>query len=174
MRLAAITRGGFYPIAPEVVRLIAGLIQYEDGPILDPCAGEGEALDVLGQALGAAPEKLYAIELERERSANIRDRLPQAHLLGPCSCFETRISNGSCSVAFVNAPFDQNIHGGRAEVDFRDEHDSAFGHHAEVAGNHKQDATADGATVNLCDCYRVHLLDRFAQARADLSNFAAI
>lgn len=118
MRLAAIVKGGFYGCAPEVVRLIGALIQYQDGPILDPCAGEGEALEVLGQALGVPQEKLYAIELERDRSAKIRERLPQAHLLGPCSCFETRISGGTFALAFTNGPFDENCKGGRAEVDF--------------------------------------------------------
>lgn len=118
MRLAAQVVGGYYKCAPEVVRLIAGLIQYQGGAVLDPCAGEGEALEVLGQGVGCPREKLYAIELERDRSAKVRERLPDSPLLGPCSCFETRISAGSFSIVYVNPPFDHNVKGGRAEIDF--------------------------------------------------------
>lgn len=118
MRLAAMTIGGFYPCAPEVVQLLGRRIDYQEGAVLDPCAGEGEALEILGTTLGAPPEKLHAIELERDRSARIRERLPAARVLGPCSCFESRISSGSFAVVYVNPPFDHNVKGGRAEVDF--------------------------------------------------------
>lgn len=118
MRLAAQVVGGFYACAPEAVRLVAQRIKYQEGAILDPCAGEGEALATLAEGLGCGPERTYAIELERDRSQKLRERLVGAKVLGPCSCFDTRISSGTFSISFVNPPFDTNVKGGRAEIDF--------------------------------------------------------
>lgn len=120
MRLAAQIRGGYYKCAPEVVALIGRLIGYRNGAILDPCAGEGEAIDVLARTMGVPGEKVYAIELERERCATTRARLEGigAHVMEVCSFFEAKVSAGSLATMFVNPPFDDNVHGGRVEVDF--------------------------------------------------------
>jgi hypothetical protein len=118
MRLAAMIRGGFYGCAPEVVEMIGRLIQYQDGAILDPCAGEGEALDVLARTLGVPRDKVYAIELERDRCAATKARLEGAHVMDACSFFDARVNAGSFSLIWTNPPFDDNVHGGRAEVDF--------------------------------------------------------
>jgi hypothetical protein len=118
MRLAAMIRGGFYGCAPEVVEMVGRLITYQDGAILDPCAGEGEALDVLAQTLGVPRDRVYAIELERDRCAATKARLEGAHVMDACSFFDARVNLGSFSVSWVNPPFDDNVHGGRAEVDF--------------------------------------------------------
>lgn len=120
MRLAAQIRGGYYRCAPEVVELIGRLISYRDGAILDPCAGEGEAIDVLVRTLGVPGDKVYAIEIERDRCAATRTRLEQseAHVMEVCSFFDAKVSAGSFAVLFVNPPFDDNVDGGRVEVDF--------------------------------------------------------
>jgi 16S rRNA G966 N2-methylase RsmD len=118
LRLAGQKIGGFYACAPEAVRLIAHLLTHKSGAILDPCAGEGEALSVLGEALGAPAESLYAIELERERAEAVRERLPESTVLGPCSFFDTRVQYGTFGLVWCNPPFDHNVNGGRAEADF--------------------------------------------------------
>lgn len=118
MRLAAQCIGGFYPVATEIVRLVAARLKYSCGPILDPCAGEGEALDTLAQALGAPRDMVYAVELERDRAETTRQRLEGAHVIGPASFFDLKLSARSIAVAWVNPPFDDNVKGGRAEVDF--------------------------------------------------------
>jgi hypothetical protein len=38
--------------------------------------------------------------------------------MDPCSFFDARVNSGSISVVWLNPPFDQNVKGGRAEVDF--------------------------------------------------------
>lgn len=38
--------------------------------------------------------------------------------MAPCSFFDARINVGSIAVVWLNPPFDQNVKGGRAEVDF--------------------------------------------------------
>ena len=118
MRLTAQIRGGFYKCAPEVVELIGRLITYRDGAILDPCAGEGEAIDVLARTLGVPPDKVYAIELERERCATTKARLEGGHVMDVCSFFDAKVSAGSLALMFTNPPFDDNVRGGRVEVDF--------------------------------------------------------
>jgi|SRR5579872_701024 len=118
MRLMAQVKGGYYPAAPVAVALVGNLIKYRGGAVLDPCCGEGEAIDTLAQSLGAPREQVYAIELEQDRAATTKARLAGAHVMDPCSCFDARINAGSMAVAWVNPPFDDNVHGGRAEVDF--------------------------------------------------------
>ena len=118
MRLAAQVKGGYYPAAPQAVALVAKLIEYRGGAVLDPCCGEGEAIDTLATALTAPRERVYAIELERERRGKTNARLEGAHVMDPCSFFDARVNAGSMAVVWLNPPFDQNVKGGRAEVDF--------------------------------------------------------
>ena len=118
MRLMAMVKGGYYPAAPEAVTIVGNLIEYRGGVVLDPCCGEGEALDTLSAALNAPRDKVYAIELERDRTETTRTRLEGAHVMAPCSFFDARINSSSIAVIWLNPPFDQNVKGGRAEVDF--------------------------------------------------------
>lgn len=118
MRLMAMIKGGYYPAAPEAVSMVGKLIEYRGGAVLDPCCGEGEAIDTLAVALNAPRGKVYAIELERDRTATTKARLEGAHVMAPCSFFDARVNAGSISVIWLNPPFDQNVKGGRAEVDF--------------------------------------------------------
>src|SRR5688572_12520834 len=47
-RLASAVKGGFYPLPPVVTELIlTHLVAPQGGRILDPCAGEGDALATL-------------------------------------------------------------------------------------------------------------------------------
>jgi hypothetical protein len=98
--------------------MVGRLIKWKAGAILDPCAGEGEALDTLAQTLSVPPELVYGVELERDRRAATAKRMPEAHILEPCSFFDAKITAGSFSVVWCNPPFDHNVKGGRAEVDF--------------------------------------------------------
>jgi predicted RNA methylase len=98
--------------------MVGNLIEYRGGAVLDPCCGEGEAIDTLSAALNAPRDKVYAIELERDRTETTRTRLEGAHVMDPCSFFDARVNSGSIAVIWVNPPFDTNVKGGRAEVDF--------------------------------------------------------
>src|SRR5512146_2309500 len=108
MRLMAMVKGGYYPAAPAAVQMVAGLIEYRGGAVLDPCCGEGEALDTLASALNAPRDRVYAIELERDRTETTRTRLAGAHVMDPCSFFDARVNSGSIAVIWLNPPFDQN------------------------------------------------------------------
>jgi len=118
MRLMAMIKGGYYPAAPEAIQLVAQLIEYRGGAVLDPCCGEGEAIDTLAAALNVSRDRVYAIELERDRTDTTKARLEGAHVMAPCSFFDARVNCGSIALIWLNPPFDQNVNGGRTEVDF--------------------------------------------------------
>lgn len=56
MRLAAQAKMGYYPTPPSVISLISEMLVINGKGnirILDPCAGEGTALNQIGEILGA-------------------------------------------------------------------------------------------------------------------------
>jgi len=123
MRLAGQARGGYYPLPPEMIPIIASRL--EPPPpghvftIIDPCAGEGEAIAQLGSLLNCPAPSTYAIELADDRAEKVKANLPGAKILAPCSFFGSRITYGSFSLAYCNPPFDDEIGGGqRVELTF--------------------------------------------------------
>ncbi len=114
MRLAAQAKGGFYPTPPRVTDLIAELIQPPAGyarsdeilRILDPCCGEGEALEGLAGALRkphAADVETFGVELHSERAEEAKHRLDR--VLGT-DLFATSIANGAFGLLYLNPPYD--------------------------------------------------------------------
>ena len=68
-RYASQQKMGFYPFPPQLVPAVAEYLTVPDPEntmIIDPCAGEGEALRLLGDALGVP--HLYANELDEARA----------------------------------------------------------------------------------------------------------
>jgi hypothetical protein len=70
MRLEAVAKAGFYPTPPRTLSLVVELLKGHAPHLrghwaLDPCAGEGEALAQVGQALGM---KTQGIELDAGRA----------------------------------------------------------------------------------------------------------
>ena len=127
MRLAAQSKGGFYPTPPRVVDLIAGLIRVPSGyyyrnresvRILDPCCGAGEALAQLARRLGGTnslPIETYGVELHRDRAQEAEGRLD--HALA-ADLFQTSIANGAFGLALVNPPYDWDQEDKRVEHAF--------------------------------------------------------
>ena len=125
MRLAGVAKGGFYPANPNAIALLAKHLQQlppiEDKPllttqILDPCAGEGAAVQQLTAALDIPEENVYCVELDAGRTEQIKQCMPKAKLIGPATfiggCMITGYSFG---LAYVNPPFDWEMGGGRRE-----------------------------------------------------------
>jgi hypothetical protein len=130
MRLAGQVKQGYFP-APPVA--ITGILQHlkipdpppdsrfkrEDINILDPCAGEGQALVQLAQGLGVSNGHVFAIELNASRAARVAEAYSDVRLLGPCAFEATRITKHSFSLVYLNPPFDDEFSGGgREEVKF--------------------------------------------------------
>lgn len=121
MRLAAAAKLGYYPAHPDA---IAGICKHltitpghpaDDVHVIDPCAGEGKAIQQIAEALGLAQDNVYAIELDSARADACRANMPQANVLGPATAFAVQVSPFSMGLAYVNAPFDDELGGGRRE-----------------------------------------------------------
>jgi hypothetical protein len=115
MRLAAQSKGGFYPAPAEAVRLAASLLTPPDQPyaILDPCCGKGAAIQELAAQLGTPREMIWAIELDEGRAVEAKADLAGANVLAPASFLGVAATLNSFSLAWVNPPFDDEIGGGR-------------------------------------------------------------
>jgi hypothetical protein len=122
MRLAAQARGGFYPAHSNAVSLAASFLEPPAGgesfTILDPCAGEGEALHQLQASLGCPLDRTYAIELDDSRAEILNHALAGSNILGPADFFGCRATAGSFSLMWLNPPFDDSFGGSRVEHRF--------------------------------------------------------
>jgi len=122
MRPEAQKIGGYYACPPEAISAAAKWLvppAAGDAFLLDPCAGEGDAIKHLGELLGLRPDSLFAIELEDLRGDRLRETLPGSKVLAPASFFGTDIRHGSFSLIWNNPPFDDSLGGGRrVELDF--------------------------------------------------------
>jgi 16S rRNA G966 N2-methylase RsmD len=106
MRLAAQAKMGYYPTPPSVVSLISEMLARNGKGnirILDPCAGEGTALNQIGGMLGA---ETYGIELDKERGDIAKENLTRCLITDYQA---TRISNQAFSLLYLNPPYDWAI-----------------------------------------------------------------
>jgi hypothetical protein len=116
-RLESIARAGYYPTPPRVVTVIALHLRPSDTGgkrtmrLLDPCAGTGEAVALLGQHLAA---ETFGIELNDERAATAGEHLD--HVLHT-SAFSVRLANGAFS-CLLNPPYDYDDETHRLEHAF--------------------------------------------------------
>jgi len=114
-------RGGYFPAPPEAVALAATLVRPPcNSPfsLLDPCAGQGDAIRQLGDLLACPPSQIHAIELDDSRAIQLRTTLPEAKVLAPASFFGCRATFNSFSMIWLNPPFDADYAGSRVESAF--------------------------------------------------------
>jgi len=103
MRLAGREKMGYYPTPVQVVDSIRTFLAFPAAPFsaLDPCCGEGSALERLVQGSEATT---YGVELDHHRADQSKSRL---HHVLRCGVEETRIAHRSCSFLFLNPPYDE-------------------------------------------------------------------
>jgi SAM-dependent methyltransferase len=117
-RLESVARAGYFPTPPQVATTIARHLSPAAGNsrrvirVLDPCAGTGEAANILAQSLGA---ESFGIELNEERATAAGQRLD--HVLHK-SAFSVRLANGAFSCLFLNPPYDYDDESRRLEHAF--------------------------------------------------------
>jgi hypothetical protein len=107
-RLTSLEKGGYYAFPDEYLPLAASLFQpsrWEDGIILDPCAGEGRALQHLSAAWNLKP---YANELDNARSDACRALFGRSQAARG-DIFTLRMSLGSSSVVWCNPPYTWDV-----------------------------------------------------------------
>ena len=105
-RLMSQIKGGYYAASPVAVAAVLERLKPPDrGPclLLDPCAGEGQALVQLAEGLKAVP---YGIELSEDRAALLRKSLPDGQSLAPADFLRCAISYRSFSFVWCNPPYD--------------------------------------------------------------------
>lgn len=118
-RLASIEKAGFYPTPQEETDLICSRLTTEPGSkitLLDPCCGEGIALEKMANSLKAQGVDVvsYGVELEEGRAKEAHNHLDQVI----CSPYEDAIITPQAfSYMYLNPPY---MHFGseRAEVVF--------------------------------------------------------
>ena len=127
MRLAAQSKGGFYPTPERVVDFIATLIRVPAGyyyqgrevvRILDPCCGAGDAVAQLGERLtqdNTIPIETYGVELHTDRAEEAASRL---HRTLAADLFQTSIGNQAFGICLLNPPYDHDAESKRTEHAF--------------------------------------------------------
>ncbi|MBA3530794.1 MAG: methyltransferase [Ardenticatenales bacterium] len=124
-RLASAAKGGFYPLPPVVTELVlTHLAAPQGGRILDPCAGEGEALATLAERLGL---EAYGIELHQERAAAATECLstltgrnlplldPHERRIVAGDYRLARVARHGANLLYINPPYDSDHEDGRLE-----------------------------------------------------------
>ena len=101
-RLEAQVKMGYYPTPGAVVERLRSFLQFPAGNVnlLDPCCGEGLALQ---QLAGEADATTYGIELDDARAEQSRDRLDYV-LAGDYE--DARLSPHAFSALLLNPPYD--------------------------------------------------------------------
>ena len=121
-RLESVAKGGFYPTPPEVTKGIAercttNMSRNDVVRLLDPCCGEGVALNTLKETLQQKRRhayggiiETYGIELNANRTAESRKVLD--HVIGG-DIGNTRISNNQFNCLWLNPPYglEQDMNG---------------------------------------------------------------
>jgi len=103
MRLAAQAKMGYYPTPEKVTKIILTYLKRERPGlirVLDPCAGEGTALSVVGNHLQA---KTYGIEMDIERGETAKNVLTRCLVT---DYQNTTITKKSFSLLWLNPPYD--------------------------------------------------------------------
>ena len=117
MRTQGKMKAGFYPTPVEVVDLIADFIKrplFNEGiRLLDPCAGEGEALRALASRLGV--KETYGVELDQTRAKQAAANLKQ--VIGGSYESMKSVWRGF-SLLFLNPPYDYDEEAKRLEYKF--------------------------------------------------------
>lgn len=117
-RLESAKKAGYYPTPVEVTALIATHLKAPEGNYrwLDPCCGEGTALQYLAQVLGG---ETYGIELDAERASEAKHKLVRVRHGDYAACRLPKKEQAGISVLFLNPPYDHDDRAGkRLELTF--------------------------------------------------------
>ena len=124
MRLAAQAKLGFYPANPTAIqellkhldcRATDAAKKYDTINILDPCAGKGVAIHDLSVGLGVPEDHVYTVELDPNRSEDVKALMPRSQHLGPAGFAGVQITGASFGLVYCNPPFDNELGGGKRE-----------------------------------------------------------
>jgi SAM-dependent methyltransferase len=108
MRIAGVEKMGYYPTPAVTLRLVCSLLAADQGAalrVLDPCAGEGEALAAVAACLRqqGAQVTAYGVELSPPRAEAARGKLDRV-IAGDWGDVTTR--NNAYDLLWLNPPYD--------------------------------------------------------------------
>ena len=108
-RLASAGKMQYYPTSTPDIACIADRLQAAGKPrLLDPCAGQGDALAVLHEALAQTSQPdSYAVELDTERARRCRQHFPATTI--NASWEDVVSSNKAVSLLYLNPPYDYEV-----------------------------------------------------------------
>ncbi len=118
-RIESIAKGGYYPYPAEHLAATVSLFKSTPagGLMLDPCAGEGAALDHLARALHLTP---YANELDLDRAHACETHFGLDHVVQG-DLMTLRTPHNAYALVWVNPPYAANFDGAdekRRELEF--------------------------------------------------------
>ncbi|MCH8517968.1 MAG: DUF6094 domain-containing protein, partial [Cyclobacteriaceae bacterium] len=114
-RAESIAVGGYFATPDLVLEKIAKVFRSEYAShIVDPCAGEGKALDALSKSIPRSTT--WAIEAEKTRAMSIRKSFPNTRVQR--GDFFNLNFTGSASLLWLNPPYDHDPETGRLEERF--------------------------------------------------------
>lgn len=125
-RRESIAVGGYFKTPSHLLGDICRLFKVEDGvvaripTIMDPCAGEGEAVLALGRHLGVSPKHYHCCEMEASRFKILNSQFPGSYLHISHTdffCLDFKKKTG-VSVLYLNPPYDTDSRCGRLEERF--------------------------------------------------------
>ena len=112
-RIESVAKAGYYPTPQRVTDIIAAKLYRPYGGrrpkqgtrLLDPCCGQGEALETIASSARATGAQVttYGIELSQPRARAARAVLD--HVLN-CDFFHTTIAHNAFDVLWLNPPYD--------------------------------------------------------------------
>src|SRR5258708_5953478 len=105
MRLAGRERLGFYPLPAREAERIRRFLVFPNKPCcaLDPCVGEGAAFAEIASDKNALR---YGVELDAGRAEQARTKgIEVIH----GNCFDVQCAVESCSLIYLNPPYDFDI-----------------------------------------------------------------
>src|SRR5438445_8812039 len=108
-RLTSIEKGGYYAFPDEHLPALASLFapSKRGGKLLDPCAGEGRALDYLARSWNLTP---YANELDDARAADCKTLFGSKQTVQG-DLYQLKASTASFVALWVNPPYQWQVTG---------------------------------------------------------------
>ncbi|SHF15590.1 hypothetical protein SAMN02745133_01949 [Desulforamulus putei DSM 12395] len=121
-RIESKAKGGYYPTPEKELELILKKINAAGTvTVLDPCAGEGLALNQIVENLKGKGSNVepYAVELESSRAEKARELFGRERVIK--GGYEgLRMTNDCVSLLFLNPPYDERFGKRVEEIFFRD------------------------------------------------------
>ena len=119
-RLKSVIAEGFYPTPESVLPRIANLVTPAVTPVpgLDPCAGEGKAMQYLAAQWNLTP---YQVEINTRRGAECRKVTPNTLVMDIAS-----VDAANMALVFDNPPYSDREKGVRDELFFIQRMDAAL------------------------------------------------